>query len=220
MTMMATPQLCGLATILAACMLIPVERTCASPSRMTPIPFSFIVPALAVVDAIGPSRRSEASSTPGESAHDDGRDEDGTCRGHEQAVGRGGRGEAIASAGMGNHSAETKTGKRTRQARARVQSLDDAGKGDGRGMSALEDFRRFVELLGLRMHTTDHDIDACFERAANGTAGGKLNFTECAAAVGHLAQSLGLQKILPTHWGQVTHRLPPCRPAVLLVTRA
>ena len=103
--------------------------------------------------------------------------------------------------------------RRVRRARVRKplqEGGDVAWSGNNKGeLSRLEDFRKFVELLGLRSRTTDEEIDSCFAKASNGTLG-VLNFTECASAVGHLASSLGIQHILPTHWGpNVLRPLPP-----------
>jgi hypothetical protein len=50
--------------------------------------------------------------------------------------------------------------------------------------SGPEDFRQFVELLGLRAHTTDEVIDQVYRDGAK-NSGGRMNFTMCAAQVKH-----------------------------------
>lgn len=69
------------------------------------------------------------------------------------------------------------TYKRVRKARKRGTMNESFGL----QMSGLEDFRNFVELLGLRQYTSDEVVDEVFMVGADES--GRMNFTACAAQV-------------------------------------
>jgi hypothetical protein len=79
------------------------------------------------------------------------------------------------------------TTRRMRRAKPRVPETDGQDNTQavrGAETSGPEEFRQFVELLGLRAHTTDEVIDQVFQEGAN-FSGGRLNFTMCATQVNH-----------------------------------